>query len=175
MEEMIMAIENALAATGLLRYTGMDCGQLDEEQPSVAWPCALIELDDIEWSDTAGHRQIGVATLRVTVADTIATRASQRNPRLMAGLGALRLIEPVQAALHCLRGNSFGPLTVTGVRPGTSGRGFNSYSLTLSARLERGAAATTVRVTGVAGKPADHNSVNLELEIDDPQKTAEKS
>ena len=175
MEEMIMAIENALAATGLLRYTGMDYGQLDEEQPSVVWPCALIELEDIDWSDTAGQRQIGVATLRVAVADTIATRASQRNPRATAGLGALRLLEPVQAALHCLRGNNFGPLTVTGVRPGTSGRGFESYNLTLTARLERGASAPTVRVTGATGKPADQNGVSLELEIDNPRKTAEKS
>lgn len=52
-----------------LRYVVEDTGQLMDEQPQLAYPCALIAIDTSDWQSVGANLQLGVLQISVTVID----------------------------------------------------------------------------------------------------------
>ena len=55
MKEVFKDIQQRLQTIPEFRYIGEDWGQLNFEQPPVDWPCALIDLGNVDFS-SAGMR-----------------------------------------------------------------------------------------------------------------------
>jgi hypothetical protein len=51
-----------------LYSVGENWGQLEQEQPAVKFPCALISFEGAQWENLGQHAQGGYATLRIVVA-----------------------------------------------------------------------------------------------------------
>lgn len=52
-----------------IKYVDADWGQLDAEEPSVKWPCALVDIEsaDCEQMESGGTSQRVLCEIRVTV------------------------------------------------------------------------------------------------------------
>ncbi len=95
MHTLIQDIQNRLAAcVPTLQYIDEDWGQLDDYSPNhpVKWPCALIDIAQVSYSNLGKTTQIGEATLTLTLADIKLQKAGQTR--------YLQLIEAVHKALH---------------------------------------------------------------------------
>ncbi|MGL5683602.1 MAG: hypothetical protein ACRDDZ_11220 [Marinifilaceae bacterium] len=53
-------------------YVGEDWGQLNFDKPPVSFPCALIDIDSVDYSNLAQGKQHANAVFNVTVADMFA-------------------------------------------------------------------------------------------------------
>ena len=52
-----------------LAYIDKDWGQLSYEVPSVKWPCALLDVENVNYTQEGGGRQMADTQLTITVAD----------------------------------------------------------------------------------------------------------
>ena len=59
-----------------LAYIDKDWGQLSYEVPSVKWPCALLDVENVNYTQEGGGRQMADTQLTITVADMRLTPAS---------------------------------------------------------------------------------------------------
>ena len=100
---------SALYETGSFRFVGMDCGQLEQERPSVKFPCALVALRSVEVSETSSRLEIDEGTLSVRVAWTY--NLSGNHEEVIQGY---ELIEHVRKAL-CRRLLGQGYLHLRGI------------------------------------------------------------
>ena len=50
MKQIFLSIQNRLAEIEELSYIDKDWGQLQYEQPPVQWPCALIDVANIDYT-----------------------------------------------------------------------------------------------------------------------------
>ena len=99
-KETLTAAKEALKSIPSLRYTAEDWGQLDSfNQPPVRFPCVLLDVEEIRYSDNGRGSQQGEASLTVRVADNRAVNAM------------FDLLQAVYKALQGLSGPGFSPLT----------------------------------------------------------------
>lgn len=84
MKNIILSIQQQLAGNiPQLRYIDEDWGQLSYEQPPVQFPCALIDIANVDYSQLGEGYQQATANVTILVADmrliNSSARASQRN------------------------------------------------------------------------------------------------
>lgn len=65
-----------------LKYIDEDWGQLDNYSPNfpTKWPCALIDVLDVQWTNAGNKTQLGMAQIRVKVADLRLSNSSGAAP-----------------------------------------------------------------------------------------------
>jgi hypothetical protein len=71
METLFLSIQQQIAGNvSELRYIDEDYGQLNTEEDTypVTFPCALIQVEEIDWKDLGAGKQQGAATVRVKLA-----------------------------------------------------------------------------------------------------------
>jgi hypothetical protein len=67
-QQRILTIQDA-NSNALLRYVAQDVGQLEYYiagnggKPPVSWPCALIDISDVRYTDMSDNCQMGTATV----------------------------------------------------------------------------------------------------------------
>lgn len=88
-----------------LKYIDQDLGQLENygTKPPVSWPCALIEVDEFEFSDVGGYnQQIGDGFLIVRLANPSYSPTSNITPAqvTLKGLEYYDLEQKIYVALH---------------------------------------------------------------------------
>lgn len=86
-----------------IRYISHELGQLEEPRPPVSWPCALIDFDEIEYSDqgNAPRQQAGGRVVIRLGLQAWSGLSSQKPEHVRAkGLEFLELEHQVAAALH---------------------------------------------------------------------------
>ena len=93
-----------------LKNVDEDWGQLDNYSPNfpTKWPCALIDVLDVQWSNIGKKIQMGLAQVRVKIADLRLSNSSKAAP---AGQKAnsnsfYTLTQQVYTALHGWSGAS---------------------------------------------------------------------
>ena len=69
MKEVFKDIQQRLQTIPEFRYIGEDWGQLNFEQPPVDWPCALIDLGNVDFSAAGMRSQQAEAVVNITIAD----------------------------------------------------------------------------------------------------------
>lgn len=93
-----------------LAYVGRDRGELAGENPALEWPCALLDVRKVVYTQQGQGTQMADAQICVCVAD--------RNPASAPGaaegqFGLLGLAERIHAALHLLPAAGAAPLCRT--------------------------------------------------------------
>lgn len=71
METLFLSIQKHLAdSIPELAVVDEDYGQLNTEEDTypVTFPCALVQVEEIDWQDIGGGKQKGTATIRVKLA-----------------------------------------------------------------------------------------------------------
>jgi len=65
-----------------LKYIDEDWGQLDDYSPNfpVQWPCCLVDCFTANYENAGKNTQLGLATVRVLIADVKLTNSSKQAP-----------------------------------------------------------------------------------------------
>ena len=111
MKEVILSIQHRLSAqVPELKYIDQDWGQIDfYNPPPVKFPCALIDIQSVQYSNTGELVQYGTASLVIRLFDYRLSNSSQSAPESQKqnALKIWQLIEDVNKALH---GQNFLPV-----------------------------------------------------------------
>ena len=79
MKQIFLSIQDRLATlVPALRYIDKNWNQLNMPQPPVQWPCCLIDLDSIDYSQTSSADRLADATIILTVATQHTVRSSAK-------------------------------------------------------------------------------------------------
>jgi hypothetical protein len=117
MEQILIAIQDQLATVGGLRYIDMDWNQLQMEQPPVQWPCALIDIERVDFTAVKAGAPRAEADITVTVANLRTRPTSLKAPNRQLGHDTLGLLADIHQALGGFDGNGrFRPLVRTHIR-----------------------------------------------------------
>lgn len=105
MKELLTDIQNRLLAeVPELKYVDMDWGQLDfyNPHPPVKFPCALIDINSVQWSNVLKKGQMGLATTVITVADLRLSNTSGAAPQSQKdkAMEIFDVLEKIHIALH---------------------------------------------------------------------------
>lgn len=120
-------IENALAAVQdrllelypeNIAYLAEDWGQLDfyNERPPVNFPCVLLDIEEVQYSDLTRKAQRGDVVLTLRVAHYDPVNISATAPDRERAFRIFALMRMIYAALQGLSGEDFSGLTRTSLR-----------------------------------------------------------
>ena len=114
LKDVLTAVKTALQGVSGLRYAGEDWGQIDYfRQSPVKFPCALVDVETVDYSDNGPRYQQGVGSLTVRVADSRMFNGSFQSPPSEHEFEVFDLLQSVYKALQGLSGDTFSPLTRT--------------------------------------------------------------
>ena len=102
MKELLNQIMQRLALVAALKYIDEDWGQLEYGSKPVQWPCALINYGDAEWSNLSMKKQMGLATITVTIAAQKFGNTSLNAPAQQkeSAFSILDIINEVHLVIH---------------------------------------------------------------------------
>ncbi len=134
MKQIFLAIQNRLSTmVPALRYIDKNWNQLNMPQPPVQWPCCLIDLDSIDYSQAAHLTRLAEASIRLTVADHHTVRSSAKAPSKSNAYDILDVLENVIEALEGYRvPDTTQALTRTRLAKTYSDQSYDVYTLTFT-------------------------------------------
>lgn len=110
-KEILLSIQGRLGETITeFGYVDKNWGQLSYEQPAVKFPCALIDVENVNFSQTGGGGQMADTQITITVANMRLTSASLTAPRKEDAYRIIDLVDKVHAALQLFTDGSYAPL-----------------------------------------------------------------
>lgn len=134
MKQIFLAIQDRLSSlVPSLQYIDKNWGQLNLPQPPVKWPCCLIDLDSIDYSQASDLCRLAQANIVITIATQALTRTSAKAPSKSNGYDILDLIEDIITALEgFLVPDTTQSLARTRLSKTYSDQSYDIYSLTFS-------------------------------------------
>ena len=118
MEQIIKSILKKLQEVEELKFIDVNFGQLALENPAVDFPCALIDVEHIDYSSIKGGYQIAEASIDITLAFKIYAPTSVGTPKEQQKLGLqhYKIIKKVSSLLHNWEEASFSRLCRTSIK-----------------------------------------------------------
>ncbi|WP_052444274.1 hypothetical protein [Flammeovirga sp. OC4] len=112
MKQILNSIQEQLSKISEVNYAGEDWGQLDEERPPVKFPCALVDMDQFQYSDMGEKTQMGEGIIQITVADIKlqGNRPTAQMNRVSDHDRFMTVLEKVHEKLHGYGTAEFQPL-----------------------------------------------------------------
>ena len=114
----LLAVQQRLAErVPELAYIDKNWGQLDYEAPPVKWPCALLDIDEVPFSQIGGGGQIadGV-TVEILAANLRLVSSSAAAPRKADAYLLIELLDKIHSALQRFTDGTFGPIFRTQIK-----------------------------------------------------------
>lgn len=101
-----------------LRFIDLDIGQLQMESPPVDFPCALVDISDVDYSSSGRGLQTAISTVTVSIGFQVLAPSDTRAPedQRMLALDHYRIVSKVAAALHGYGTDLFTPLCRVALR-----------------------------------------------------------
>lgn len=121
MDEIVRLIVERLKEEKLIRYASRNSGQLAAEQPQVNFPCALVDIVNVEYEQTGKCGQIGTADIEFSIADIYSSRHDY---------SVLTVIDSVHQRLQGWRTHLFSPLIRLSLRRESNLPGYDEYVAT---------------------------------------------
>ena len=118
MEQIIKSILTKLQEVEEIKFIDVNFGQLTLENPAVDFPCALIDVEHINYSSIKGGHQIAEAYIDITLAFKIYAPTSAGTPIKQQNLGLqhYKIIKKVSNLLHNWEEASFSRLCRTSIK-----------------------------------------------------------
>lgn len=111
---MYLKVQQRLLAEVPELYVDQDLGQLDhyDIRPAVAFPCALIDVDDFNFTDNSSYTQQGLGMLKIRLAVAAYSPSNNLAPNevKLKALGYYEIEQKVQKALHGWKDEGFSKL-----------------------------------------------------------------
>lgn len=148
----LLDVQDRLAtAVPELQYVDKDWGQLSLEKPAVKFPCALLDMKDVTFTQTGNGGQVADTQITVTVANLRLASSSLTAPKKEEAYRIIGLLAEIHAALHLFSAGDYAPLFRTGLRKIVADSSRECYELTYQTAytIDFDAGGATTPVTGV--------------------------
>lgn len=134
MKQIFLSIQDRLSTmVPALRYIDKNWNQLNMPQPPVQWPCCLIDLDNIDYSQTSSSDRLASATINLMVGTQHAVRSSAKATTKADAYYILDVLESVMEALEGWRvPSTTQALTRTRLAKAYSDQSYDVYTLTFT-------------------------------------------
>ena len=176
MKQIFLSIQNRLAEIDELSYIDKDWGQLQYEQPPVQWPCALIDVANIDYTQQGNGAQTAQASITITVADTIPATSSYQSPTREDSYAIIDLLEEIQQKLQLFsNGSTFTPLMRTNLMKAAANGEYVVYQMTYKTAftvLKRETGKQYVTVSQVVSK---REPAAVIIQVETPTETPEET
>lgn len=113
-----------------LGYVDKDWGQLSHEKPAVKFPCALLDIENINYTQQGGGYQQADTQITVTVANLRLTAASLNAPRKEDAYKVIDLLERIHEALQLFSDGDYAPLFRTNLKKVLADSSKECYKIT---------------------------------------------
>lgn len=158
MKNIFLKIQEKLAENPTLRYIDKDWGQLQQEYPSVQFPCALLDIGNVNYSQLGMIAQIAEGNITITLANYRDENSSYRSPTKEDSYKIIELIDEVHQLLHGWCDNqSFNRLIRTNLQKIEASSNYEiyqiSYKTTWQVSKQDDGTTTPVQVTQIRINP----------------------
>lgn len=127
MKEIFIEIQNRLAEVSELKYIDKNWNQLKFDTPPVKYPCALIDLSNVQFRQMGRLAQSAEADIEITIADKRLVNSSLKASRRQDSYSVFALIESIHKVIHGWHGDSFQPLIRTSIHKDYSDNSHEVY------------------------------------------------
>ena len=100
MKNIFLSIQGELGKITDLKHIDKNWGQLLHEQPPVKFPCALLDISSVEYSQLDHLAQKANGIIEITIANFRLTNSSSKAPRKEDAYAVLEIIEKIHQRLH---------------------------------------------------------------------------
>jgi hypothetical protein len=140
MKKLIADIKSRLAGVTGIKYIDEDWGQLDYYSPDfpVKYPCVLIDLAQVPWSNQGKLIQMGLVSVSIRVANMKLSNTNVKAPasQQAAAASIFDLLTSIHQALHGWTADSMnGPLTRTLTRKVNRDDGIREFEMIYSVQI----------------------------------------
>lgn len=130
MKNIFLSIQNKLAEIAELKHIDKNWGQLLHEQPPVKFPCALLDIAEVNYSQLGMLAQTANAAIEITIANLRHTPSSGKAPRKEDAYAVMGIIEKIHQLLHGWTDGNFQPLTRTNLKKLEATYAYEIYKVT---------------------------------------------
>lgn len=131
MKQIFLTIQNQLAGIANLKYIDKDWGQLQYEQPPVKWPCALIDVTNVDYVQQGRGAQLGNALICITVGNINPVPSSASAPNRANSYATIDLLDEIHQKLQLMSdGSTFQPLMRTNLLKAAANGNYEVYQMT---------------------------------------------
>lgn len=155
-KEIILDIQERLGErVPELGYVDKDWGQLSHEVPAVQFPCALIDVVNVNYTQQGKGYQLADAQITITVANLRIVSSSLKAPRKEDAYRVIELLEQIHEALQLFSGGDYAPLFRINLKKEVADSSKECYKMTYQT------AFTVKRDTGISTTPAPEVKVDI--------------
>lgn len=132
MKQIFLTIQTQLQSeVPELKYIDKDWGQLKYDQPPVKFPCALIDITNVNYSQMGRGYQKADADITITIANMKLIRSSAMAPSKIDSYATIDILESVHQALQLFSdGQKFQPLQRTNLKKIFNDKDTEVYTMT---------------------------------------------
>lgn len=113
-----------------IAHLDKDWGQLYYEQPPVKWPCVLLDIEDVRYSQLGHGAQSADSRITVTVAGMRLAKSSGAAPMKERAYELIDLLERIHDALQLFHPAQASPMFRSNLRKILSDSGKEAYQMT---------------------------------------------
>ena len=141
MKQLLTDIQNRLMTINTLKYVDEDWGQMDYYMPHapVKFPCALININNVQYSNAGDLLQFGLVNIVITVADIKLSNSSGKAPQLQKQ-AAWKVYDTIKAVVKVLHGWSgsahYNPLSRTTITRRKNDDGINLFDINFTTNIK---------------------------------------
>lgn len=129
-QDILQTVNLRLKEVVALNYIDRNWGQLEQGNPAVKFPCALSDIDVIQYENTLNTAQTAECEVSVTVACLNFYNTSAKAPNKAKGYDVFDLLEAIHGVLHCFGTPELSPLTRQTLEKIETGKDYSVYRLT---------------------------------------------
>jgi len=129
MKNIFLSIQEKLSEIPALKHIDKNWGQLLYDQPPVKFPCALLDIANVDYSQLGNLTQSAECIVEITIANFRFTPSSGKAPRKEDAYLVFDVIEKIHQTLHGYTDEQFGPLIRVNLQKLDASKDFEIYKV----------------------------------------------
>ena len=130
MKNIFLDIQNKLSNITELKYIDKNWGQLLYEQPPVKFPCALLDIANVNYTQLGQLAQTAVGDIEITVANLQLSPSSQKSLQRNNAYAIMDIMDKIHQDLHGWATSNFIPLIRTSLQKVEVSKSYEIYKIT---------------------------------------------
>lgn len=162
MKQIFLDIQTQLDTIDELKTIDKNWGQLNYENPPIKFPCVLLDIADVNYSQLGQLAQQAEGNIEITVANMRLTNSNFRNPNNDASYAVFDIMDDIHQLLHGWSNGTIGRLIRTNLQKVATDSNYEIYKMTYRTTwrvLKTQSATRNVQVTPVITEDIESNQL----------------
>ncbi|MCL2291214.1 MAG: hypothetical protein FWC34_11040 [Bacteroidetes bacterium] len=127
MKDIFLSIQGELSKIPELKHIDKNWGQLLYEQPPVKFPCALLDIAEVDYGQLGMLAQDADGAIEITIANAKNTRSSHKAPRKEDSYAIFDIVNKIHDSLHGYTNGELQPLIRVKLKKIDAAAGYEIY------------------------------------------------